>query len=131
MTTQSFLFNQADDLKVPGDVPITCLADWANAGPDQINRGNWGLALAGLLKAREALEAAGHKETWLQGYINVARENSQRVSTPAEVEWQIRGRHHYEWRKTTEALAAGMHRVNRLHVRAVTVVTGAVRKGGV
>lgn len=48
---------------------------------------------------------------------------------PAEVEWQIRGRHHYEWRKTTEALAAEMHRVNPLHVRAVTVLPGLVPKG--
>lgn len=64
------------------EVPITCLADWAKAGPEQINRGNWGLVLAGLLKARQELEAAGRKETWLQGYINIARSGAELPEGP-------------------------------------------------
>jgi len=64
------------------DVPITCLADWAHAGPEQINRGNWGLVLAGLLKARQELHKAGHKETWLQGYINVAQSGAELPEEP-------------------------------------------------
>lgn len=65
------------------------------------------------------------------GDLPMLQEGYVLLSIHACVEWQIRGRHHYEWRKTTEALAAEMHRVNPLHVRAVTVVTGAVPKGGV
>lgn len=75
------------------------------------------------------------KADWCAKEEAIARARKERSTATApvepEIEWQIRGRHHYEWRKTTEALAAEMYRVNPLHVRAVTVVTGAVPKGGV
>lgn len=43
-----------------------------------------------------------------------------------QIEWQIRSRAHYEWRKCTEAEAAAMYRVNKLHVRAVVEIPGLV-----
>lgn len=84
-------------------------------------------------------ESAGAWARWLRDENRSHNPNAYRLlanlldhfaTPPTEIEWQIRGRHHYEWRKTTEVLAAEMHRVNPLHVRAVTVVTGAVPKGG-
>lgn len=46
------------------------------------------------------------------------------------IEWQVRGRHHYEWRRASEEIARAMYMVNPGHVRAVTVVEGAVPKAG-
>lgn len=48
----------------------------------------------------------------------------------ATIEWQVRGRHHYEWRRASEEIARAMYLLNPGHVRAVTVVEGAVPKGG-
>ncbi|WP_228897782.1 hypothetical protein [Acidovorax sp. Leaf73] len=60
--------------------PSETLAEWVlHATPAEFNARNWEAVHQGLLRARETLNATGVSHSWIGPYIDIARQESQRV----------------------------------------------------